>query len=203
MMNQRPQLAPFCWGQAACFKANAKVCAKCGHADDCAKKVLGNLIAISSDISVSDLIVATRSFLDKRGVEYVDEEEGSSMKMRFATTTNISFDTSDIEHSIAGISIRAQQIARATARAGIDMRADAKRGTNSFKTIGFKPNYMADIQDLINQSSIFTRDMVKNAIREKRDLKYSALNNSVSFAMSAMQAMGFIKDIGGGKYAVN
>lgn len=203
MNNQRPQIAPFCWGQAVCFRATSKACAKCVYCTGCAQKVMSNLVIISEDINVSDLIVATRSFLDKRGVSVTDDVSSDGTKMRIAMTSKIKFDTDHVEDAISSISIRAQSIARAITKAGIDMRADANRSANSFKAINFKPDYMADIQDLCNQQAIFTRDMVKEAIRKNRDLKYSALNNSVSFAVSAMKALGFIKDIGDGKYALN
>lgn len=202
--SQRPQIAPFCWGQAACFRAVSKECAKCPYNVDCAQKVLSNLTVINQEMNVVDLIVATRGFLDKRGVILTDgSDDTGSMKSRLAVSTNIRFDTSHLDSAIAGISLRAQSIAKAIARAGIDMRADAKRGANSFRMIGFKPNYMADIQDLVNTNGVFTRDMVRNVIRNNHDLKYTAVNNSCSFAVSAMKAMGFIKEIGDGTYAIN
>lgn len=203
MTLQRPTLAPFCWGQAACFRAVSKDCNKCQHNIDCAKKALSNLNEINKEINVSDLIVAARWFLDKRGVSVSKEiDEIGVAKARLAVSTNIRFDASHIDE-LSDLSIRAKSIAKAIARAGVDMRADAKRGTNSLRAIKFKPDYMADIQDLLNENSVVTRDMIRETVKTGRDLKYSVVNNSCSFAISAMKAMGFIKEIGDGKYVIN
>lgn len=201
---ERPQAAPFCWGRAACFRAVSKECAKCQYGVECAQRVLGNLVQINREISVNDLIVATRGFLDKRGVITTDMiSESTGVKSRLATSTNIRFDTSHLDDTLSGLSVRAGSIAKAITRAGIDMRADAKRGANSFRMIGFKPDYMSDIQDMINTNDVFTREMVRNAIKCNRSLKYSAVNNSCSFAVSAMKAMGFIKELSDGNYVIN
>lgn len=155
---------------------------------------------------MSDLIVATRGFLDKRGVSVSDEideiDEIGVTKSRLAVSLNIRFDTSHVDE-MKDLSVRAKSIAKAIARSGVDMSADAKRGNNSLRAIKFKPDYMADIQDLMNSNSVITREMVRTAIKTGRDLKYSAVNNSCSFAISAMKAMGFIKEIGDGKYVIN
>ena len=200
----RPQTAPFCWGQAACFRANAKACTGCAYHIACAQQVLSNLGIINETLNVGDLIVATRAFLDKRGVHTTTADTGAEVKLRFAETVPLRFEVSVLTATaLAPLSARARRIALATARAGIDMRADARRGTNSFRAVRFKPFFMADVQDVLNQHKVFTRDMVKQAIAQHHVLKYSTLNNAVSFAMSAMQAMGFIQPIGNDKYALN
>lgn len=199
---QRPNVAPFCWGQAACFRADAKRCETCPHNVECVRVVLERLGEISKEVNVSPLIVSARAFLDKRGV-IVDVQESTDVKVRMASAVSINFDTTDVEALTEGLAIRAKKIAVAMAKKGINMSADAQRNTNSMRSIRFKPEYMADIQDMVNQNKEFTREMVKEAIANGKEMKSSLLNNSCSFAISAMKALGFITEIGQGKYVIN
>lgn len=200
----RPQTAPFCWGRATCFRANAKACVSCPYATDCAKQVIENLRVINDTLSVGDLIVTTRAFLDKRGVHDVADVGDCEAKVRFAEKAPIRFDIeTETHHRLNVLSVRARRIALTLLKSGIDMRADARRGTNSLRTLKLKPAYMAEVQDLLNAHPVFSRDMVRSVIAQRHSLKYSTLNNAVSFAVAAMQAMGFITCIGEGRYALN
>lgn len=185
-----------------CFRANAKNCIGCIHNTSCATEVLEKLSVIGKEINVNDLIVAARGFLDKRGIE-VKVVDSTIVKARMADAAKINFDTKDTESAIKGIAIRAQKIAIAMAKRGIDMSADAKRKTNSLRAVRFKPSYMANIQEMMNESHEFTREMVREAIERDGEMKGTSINNSCSFAISAMKAMGFITEIGQGKYVIN
>lgn len=200
----RLQTAPFCWGRATCFRANAKTCTGCAYATDCAKQVLSNLSEINTTLNVGDLIVTTRAFLDKRGVHTTTTDTSAEVKLRFAEKAPVRFEIAeDVNARLNALSIRARRVALTLMKAGIDMRADARRGTNSLRTLKLKPAYMAEVQDLLNAHPVFSRDMVRSVIAQRHSLKYSTLNNAVSFAVAAMQAMGFITCIGEGRYALN
>jgi len=115
-------------------------------------------------------------------------------------SANCKFDST---RDFSGLSHHARRIATAVERAGIDMAADARHGTNSFKSTRFRPEYMAEIQELLNTRKPFTSREVKLAIGRVVELSPSSINNCSSFVISAMEALGVITQVGGGLYAPN
>lgn len=183
-------LAPHCMGQAASFSAASAFCKKCEYAVDCAQQVMTRLEVINETLDVSDIMTTTQSFLDKHGVHTKSISKGG--KTRFVTGMSVKF---DVDVDLSGCSIRAQKIATAILKRGIDIKADIRRGDNKLRDV--RPTYLASIQDHIGSFGEISHDDIKNIIRSERpNSKETAISNGASFAAQALMAIGVIEKMG-------
>lgn len=189
-----------CWGQVICFSASDSFCKSCPQAANCAVEVHRRLCELSGRIDVSTKLHSVQTFLDRKGVStgVVKQELLRGLRPLIGSAK----ERFDVEVSTKGLSKHAARIVVAVQKAGIDMRLDAKRGVNSFRSLKFRPAYMAEIQDLISRKRDFTSLDVKHAIGRAVDVSTATLNNTSSFVVSALEALGVITKIGASSYAV-
>lgn len=190
-----------CQGQIVSFSATSKGCKECPLAKECAIEVRQRLLSLQERIDVTKLLHGVQTFLDRHGVPR------SSIKVELVKagksligSANCKFEPT---RDFSGLSHHARRIATAVERAGIDMAADARQGVNSFKATRFRPEYMGEIQELLNSRKPFTSREVKLAIGRVVELSPSSINNCSSFVISALEALGVITQVGGGLYAPN
>jgi hypothetical protein len=196
---KKTALAPHCWGQVICFSATAKDCKNCDSGKSCAIQVRESLGELAERIDVSSLIRTNQAFLDKAGVpRSVIKQELKGPLPGIVGKVSERF---EVEADFSGLSHHARRIATAIHRAGIDMANDAKHGLNQFRAMKFRPEYMASVQDLMTAQRAFSRDDLKIAILEEKEMTAPALNNTCSFVISAMLALDAIVTVGDGIYA--
>lgn len=189
-----------CWGQVICFSASDSFCKSCPQSDKCALEVHRRLCQLSERIDVSTKLHSVQTFLDRKGVKtaVVKQELMGGLRPLIGAAK----EKFDVEVSTKGLSKHAARIVVAVQKAGIDMRLDAQRGVNAFRSLRFRPAYMAEIQDLISRKKVFTSVDIKHAIGRAVNVSTATMNNTSSFVVSALEALGVITKIGASSYAV-